>query len=159
MKLVFSQLPDRRMNLHIPLACKHSSAENLRLSVFRLRLTQEGVNMSFAVAVSAGSFTGKLDHISVKAAQQHLQRGAPDTPLCNRNGEHSITLTPQATGSTVCVLNVHSLSWCGDRSMSNREQEEIKQVGFISHTECAIWKHYIWNVYGCSCSKNKTSRI
>lgn len=59
-----------------------------------LPVTQEGVNTSLAVAALAGSFTGKQDHISAKAAQQHLHHGAPDTPLYNRKSKRTITLDP-----------------------------------------------------------------
>ncbi len=98
----------------------------------------------------AGSFTGQLDHISANTAQQHRHHGETDTRLWNRNSKRSVTSTPQAAGSTVCVLNVHSLSCHGGSSISNRQQEKRKQVGSYHTTEtynaqCAsIFLKYSW---------------
>lgn len=72
----------------------------------------------------AGSLTGKLDHISATAAKQHLHHGEPDTPLCNRNSECTNTSTPQATTSTVCVLNVYYLSCWGNSFIPHRQTSE-----------------------------------
>lgn len=96
---------------YIPLASKHSSARNLKSNVSSPSSARhrKGLTQLLRWQGLAGSFTGKLDHISAHTAQQHLHHGEPDTLLYNKNSECSITSTPQAPGSTVCLLNLHWL--------------------------------------------------
>lgn len=94
---------------YIPFASKHSSARNLK-SCFQSEgcvRHRKGLTQVLRWQGLAGSFTGKLDHISANAAQQHRHHIVAQSHIYKTE---SITSTPQATSSTVCVLNVHSLT-------------------------------------------------